>query len=308
MRWLAIGCGLLSLLLSGCAVSDTRDGDAGRHEPDGAGDPASEPSGAASADAGSGGAGRFTDALLQKALGAGPLTIIDARPAAAFARGHLSGAHSVDVGRLRAEVDGVPGQVAPVMEVASVLGEAGVEPDLPALVYGQESDLAAARLVWTLSLMGHGPVHLLDGGYAAWQSAGHPVSTGSEAHTASDYPDDHIDESVRVDTDWILARLADPDVVLVDARTLSEFDAGHIPGALSRDWQGNVSNGRLLPLSELDARHADIPRDATVVAYCQTGSRAAMTWFVLRELGYADARLYDGSMAAWTQDPTRPLE
>ncbi len=37
---------------------------------------------------------------------------------------------------------------------------------------------AAARVYWTLKVAGHGPVSILDGGYASWVSANLPVTAG----------------------------------------------------------------------------------------------------------------------------------
>ena len=53
----------------------------------------------------------------------------------------------------------------------------------------------------------------------------------------------------------LLARLGRGDVVLVDVRPESEFEAGHIDGA------------RSIPLEELEQRLTELPADREVVAY-----------------------------------------
>lgn len=55
----------------------------------------------------------------------------------------------------------------------------------------------------------------------------------------------------------LAARLERGDVVLVDLRPNHEFDAGHLPGAVS------------IPIEELKARLGELPDDAEVVAYCR---------------------------------------
>jgi rhodanese-related sulfurtransferase len=49
---------------------------------------------------------------------------------------------------------------------------------------------------------------------------------------------------------------AGDDIVVVDARSAGEHAQEHIPGAIS------------LPLSELEARMDELPRDQEIVFYC----------------------------------------
>lgn len=60
-----------------------------------------------------------------------------------------------------------------------------------------------------------------------------------------------------VDREALLARVRRGEVTVLDVRPAEEYLAGHIPGAIS------------VPLSELDRRLADLPRDREIVAYCR---------------------------------------
>lgn len=60
-----------------------------------------------------------------------------------------------------------------------------------------------------------------------------------------------------VDRDSLAARIQSGEVTLIDVRPPEEFEAGHIPGAVS------------VPLDELESRLADLPHDRDVVAYCR---------------------------------------
>ena len=60
-----------------------------------------------------------------------------------------------------------------------------------------------------------------------------------------------------VDGDELLERLRVGDVVLLDVRPEREYAEGHLPGALS------------MPLSVLESRIDELPRDCKVVAYCR---------------------------------------
>jgi len=85
--------------------------------------------------------------------------------------------------------------------------------------------------------------------------------------------------------DELLKRLEeDPETVVLDVRPTEEFEAGHIPGAVS------------IPVQELKRRLKEIPERAEVVAYCR-GPYCAFAHEAVRLLerrGYSAARLKDG--------------
>ncbi len=60
-----------------------------------------------------------------------------------------------------------------------------------------------------------------------------------------------------VGRDELLARTERAEVLVLDVRPREEFEAGHIPGAIS------------IPLDELRERLGELPRDMEVVAYCR---------------------------------------
>ena len=60
-----------------------------------------------------------------------------------------------------------------------------------------------------------------------------------------------------VDREALLERVQRGEVVVLDVRPSVEYEAGHIPGALS------------VPLNELEGRLQELPRDQEIVAYCR---------------------------------------
>jgi rhodanese-related sulfurtransferase len=60
-----------------------------------------------------------------------------------------------------------------------------------------------------------------------------------------------------VDQTELLRRVAAGDVTVIDVRPAAEYEAGHLPGAIS------------MPLDELEARWRDLPTHQEVVAYCR---------------------------------------
>jgi len=60
-----------------------------------------------------------------------------------------------------------------------------------------------------------------------------------------------------VDREALLERVREGAVTVLDVRPVEEYNAGHIPGALS------------IPLNELERRLAELPYDQEIVAYCR---------------------------------------
>jgi rhodanese-related sulfurtransferase/DNA-binding transcriptional ArsR family regulator len=92
-----------------------------------------------------------------------------------------------------------------------------------------------------------------------------------------------------IDRDTLIDRLRAGQVTLIDVRPEREFDAGHVPGALS------------MPLDTLEARVCDLPRDRTIVAYCRGPfcTFSAEAACKLRALGF-DARRTDLSVHSFS--------
>jgi rhodanese-related sulfurtransferase len=87
-----------------------------------------------------------------------------------------------------------------------------------------------------------------------------------------------------VDDEELLRRVKAGAVTVVDVRPRQEFEAGHIPGALS------------MPLAELKKRLRDLPKDRDVVAYCR-GPYCVMALDaveILRKKGFRAHRLEHG--------------
>lgn len=85
------------------------------------------------------------------------------------------------------------------------------------------------------------------------------------------------------------------DVLVVDVRDAPELSAtGKIAGAL------NVSRGMLefRADDQTPMHNPAFSRDKTVVVYCATGGRAALSCKALMDLGYGDVRCL-GSIKSW---------
>ncbi|WP_037607438.1 sulfurtransferase [Streptacidiphilus rugosus] len=237
-----------------------------------------------------------------------------------FAKGHLPGAHFVDLDTELAAPPGAAGR-HPLPEPAvlqAALRRAGVSADREVVVYDAANSTSAARAWWLLRWAGHREVRVLDGGLAAWTEAGHPLSL-SEPGDESVESGGAGDFTVRpgalatVDTDGAAGWPG----LLLDARAGERYRgetepvdprAGHIPGAVSAPTMENVdAEGRFLPVGALAERFRGLGagQDAEVAVYCGSGVTAAHTILALHLVG-REATLYPGSWSEWSGDPARP--
>src|ERR1700693_583133 len=94
-----------------------------------------------------------------------------------FRRGHIPGAHFVDLDR-----EPGPGRhpVPDAPSFAEAMRRHGVRRSRLVAAYDAATSTSAARAWWLLRYFGHPNVALLDGGFAAWMAGGLPVEGGGE--------------------------------------------------------------------------------------------------------------------------------
>lgn len=92
----------------------------------------------------------------------------------------------------------------------------------------------------------------------------------------------------RIDHEELLKRVHRGEVTLLDVRPTAEYQAAHLPSALS------------MPIEELEQRLAELPKDKEIVAYCR-GPLCVMSIEavdLLRRQGYKAVRLEE-SVTDW---------
>ena len=257
--------------------------------------------------------------VLAERLVAAPASVVllDARPAIkAYLASHLPGAQFVVADSLRSTAGGVPGALFPWETIHLVVHRLGVSNDVPVVVYGEESDVDATYVASVLRLAGVRQVSILDGGFERWTAEKRPVTPGRRPVTPS--------------TETFTPRPADlvqlaevkkaveaKSAVLLDARPVEAYNAGHIPGAKSRFWmkdivpEGQPNAGSFRPDADVKAEleAAGVTAATPVIVYCNTGHQASELFYTLRyRLGYSNVRLYNGSWLEWSITPGLPKE
>lgn len=258
--------------------------------------------------------------VLAAHLGAEDLLVVDLSKPEVYARQHIPGALHVDYGQLVAARPPVLGLVADDAQLSKVFSALGLTGRCHVVAYDDEGGAKAARLLWTLDLLGHARRSLLNGGLRAWLAGGYPLSQEAARVTPSDYRATQHD-GVKADQAYILAHLHDPNAVLLDTRTPAEYRGedkraargGHIPGAVNMDWTQALNphdNLRVKPEGELRAllEGLGVTPDKEVITYCQTHHRSSHTYVLLKALGYARVRGYPGAWSEWGNNPDTPIE
>lgn len=239
--------------------------------------------------------------------------------------GHIPGARLVDFDRTRVTrtIDGrkVEKLLPDTAAFETLMQDAGVPAGKPLVIThnGQTPDELdmAARLYWSLKVLGAGELAILDGGDAGWLAAGQALVADKVGTVKGDW-------KAGMPRRELLAEAGDVDkaatasVQLVDARPLPQFlglsfkkplvvAGGHVAGARNfpTDVHARASGGAQMFLTPAEyrgvMRQQGIDPAAPSITYCNTGHLASGAWFVMSEvLGNPAVRLYDGSMHEWT--------
>jgi thiosulfate/3-mercaptopyruvate sulfurtransferase len=207
-----------------------------------------------------------------------------------YLAGHIPGASFLDVDDDLSDLSVPDAGRHPLPspeKFASAAGLAGIGEDIFVVAYGSMG--GAERLWWLLRHFGHDDCAVLLGGIEAW---GGELRAGQEKIAPAEFvPRERSGDTISAEE--IARRLADPSLLLVDARTANRWRGepneiddppGRIPGAANAPWNHPRPE---LPPGEL-------------VAYCGSGVTSCVTlhraWLAGRE-----GRLYPGSWSEWSK-------
>jgi thiosulfate/3-mercaptopyruvate sulfurtransferase len=207
----------------------------------------------------------------------------------------------------------------------SLLSRSGITPDTTVIAYGSYPG-TGAFIFWLFKLFGHDNIRVLNGGYQKWKSEHRPLAAELSTSSPVQAQVKAINPDLRVLKEEVQAAIANPATILLDARTLEEYQgkvflnqppvgnerAGHIPSAVHIEHiQALNPDGTFKSFEELQQLYAEkgITRDREIFPYCAIGGRSAFTWFILKYLlGYPKVRNYDGSWNEWSRIPALPIE
>ncbi|MDH5423545.1 MAG: rhodanese-like domain-containing protein [Gammaproteobacteria bacterium] len=248
------------------------------------------------------------------------IVLIDTSDHTQHLRFHIPGSIHIDYSEIvyKRKTDKVSIQV-PNDYFVKLLAQRGISNDKHIVIYDDMGGLNAGRLFWQLEQIGHKEVSVLNGGLVKWIIEGRKVSNQSVQRPPAQYQANASGQKNN------LATIADvqnrQDSLLIDARTKDEYighpkypRTGHVPAAKNWDWQNNVDfeNAFVIKNSQqitAQQKHISLNnKQQNIITYCQSGHRAAQSYLTLRSMGFENIKLYDGSMAEYSQNKQAALE
>jgi len=201
--------------------------------------------------------------------------------------------------------------------MVKLLSYMGITEKSDIVIYDDMAGLHASRLYWELERLGHKKVAILNGGIVSWVLNNYKVSNKIVNPIKVNYTAVKTNINSLASLSDVIAASNNSNgkqgTTLLDVRSKEEYfgnpkikNSGHIPGALWWPWQQAVDfdNGFIQKKSAAllqSLKSIGISdKNSDIIIYCQSGHRASQTFMTLRNLGFKNIRIYDGSMAEYS--------
>ena len=231
--------------------------------------------------------------------------------AAEYLQRHIPGAVFFDIDHVADHDTDLPHMLPTPEAFAQAAGALGLSRETDIVVYDVHGIRSAARVWWTLRVMGYDKVHVLDGGLRKWLAEGRPVEAGDVVPQPVTVAPRFEAELVRNAQD-VQAILQSGAARMLDARSAARFRgeapepraglrSGHMPGAANLPWEQVIAeDGTLRPSEELKSVFDRVGVDLAkpIVTTCGSGVTASILALALARLGIC-AAVYDGSWSEW---------
>jgi hydroxyacylglutathione hydrolase len=192
----------------------------------------------------------------ERALDEGAL-LLDMRTPAEYATSHVPGSISIPSGT----------------SFGTWLGWVVDEPDRPLILLLRREEDWDDAVRQALRIGFEGIAGYVRGGFLAWDEAALPTERGSALPVT--------DLAARLDR-------GGPDApFVIDVRQASEYEHGHVPGAVA------------IGAGDLAARLDELPRDRPIATICASGYRSSVAASLLRSAGFENVTWVPGGVPSW---------
>ncbi len=184
---------------------------------------------------------------LQAHLEDGNVRVVDCDPPDAYRRVHIPGAVNPNDNYMKNPDD--RRFIMTPEQYAAEMARLGIGDDTLVVSY-DAGGTTAGRFWWSLNYYGHTNAKALNGGWNQWLKEGRPVTMVQPKVSAPSGFTPRANEAVRTTAEQIMAELDDPDVIVLDVRSIGEWDGsvtrgnkrqGHIPGSVHLEWTNNLT-------------------------------------------------------------------
>lgn len=237
--------------------------------------------------------------------------LVDAQNSTEYKNKHVDGA--VNISRSHIVVNTpYPNMLAPKEQIAEILGLRGISNDTMIIIYDNNNNMDSARFWWTLLVYGHTKAKVVSGGLSAMERAGFAVNNSRVATTPVTYTINTKNKEYIASTGEVKGQVdnPDPNVCIIDTRTLEEYNEGTIPGSLHINYtNNNFNDGTYKPVRQVRIlyREAGIKPSETSIMFCKTSVRAAQTFLAMFNAGYKNVKIYDAAWIGWSDDSSLPV-
>ena len=97
---------------------------------------------------------------------------------------------------------------------------------------------------------------------------------------------------INVISDTQFIEIKNTDYILVDVRTIEEYESGHIQDAVNFDFYSELFQKEILSLD----------KNSSIILYCRTQNRSTKTANYLKENGYKEIAVLDGGITSWVKN------
>ena len=99
-------------------------------------------------------------------------------------------------------------------------------------------------------------------------------------------------KDINVISDTQFIEIQDTDYILVDVRTIEEYESGHIQDAVNFDFYSESFQKEIL----------SIDKRSSIILYCRTQNRSIKTANYLKENGYKEITVIEGGITSWVKN------
>ena len=237
-----------------------------------------------------------------------------------YAVGHIPNSIRMPTSAIKGTKDGIR-EMLIEKDLLAFLDKNGVSDKHHIILVGRvDREPANTRVFWTLEMLGHKEISVLDGGIDKWRAEGRPLTKEAPKFTPGTYKVTSLQRQLYITGEEIKNYLGIFDrlnFMVVDSRDPEEFKGvemsrdsqklGHIPGAMNlmftevltgpKEFQEFKSASEIKKIFEAKG----LTPDRHLVFTCVSGCFGTTLYFAARLLGYNNVSIYDGGWIEWSQ-------